>query len=98
MEQSLQHRFTTDGIDPLTGRKIVILAFGKEEEIIKWTSKQAPGTIVHPVYKRHEFIRNHDAKDQEVRCVHCGSYDRQSFDLYMEAVAYYKTIPRNTYL
>jgi hypothetical protein len=71
--------------------KKIILAFGKMDAIKTWVDRLPP---FHPpvaiIQKRHEY---HDIRrDQEVECVHCGSWDAQTYNLYLEAVAYFKTI------
>ena len=67
----------------------IILCFGKQEAIEKYMLKADPFARIFAVHKRHEFM----GYSGEVECVHCGGWDSQTYNLYIEAVAYYKKVP-----
>lgn len=75
--------------------KDIILIFGKDEKTIMDYIAKQDGSIIdlcryRAVTKRHEF---RGFEDKEVECIHAGSWESQSFNLYLEAVAYYKKVP-----
>lgn len=71
----------------------IILAFGKSEQVITdWMihnrKRLDDKTIIVIVQKRHQYMGlNTDQK--EIECVHCGSWESQSYNLYLEAMTYY---------